>query len=302
MRRPLEPQLPTRAPDPAREAALAEGRRRYVYDFSDRGLCFLESLPREEAFGPRYLAKALEVQVELKANRAAATARREAGAIYGAIEQRLGHEPAAEDRWAAWRSQIVSLPTPICLGGGGADWAADWCFAWQRIAGPNPVLIRRLERLPAWLPFDDDAVARAVGRPGSTRTGWLEAGRLFVVDFAELDGLPGGETDGRAKQVYAPVAVFASGAEVPGGLAPVGIQTGGHRGDRSTWVEPGDGERWQLARTIVQAMDETHQGVVTHVGWCHMVAERAIVSAHRCLAPAHPIALFLERHFETRWP
>jgi arachidonate 15-lipoxygenase len=98
------------------------------------------------------------------------------------------------------------------------------------------------------------------------------------------------------KFLWAPVALFVAH---PGGLAPVAIQVGGHAGTAATLVGPSEGERWMLARAVVQAMDESHQGVITHVGLCHMVIQRFVLAARRQLAPWHPLLRLLAPHFEN---
>src|SRR5581483_5789443 len=73
----------------------------------------------------------------------------------------------------------------------------------------------------------------------------------------------------------------------------------GHAGTSATLVGPSEGARWMAARTVVQAMDESHQGVITHVGLCHMVIQRFILAARRCLAPWHPLHRLFAPHFEN---
>jgi arachidonate 15-lipoxygenase len=92
------------------------------------------------------------------------------------------------------------------------------------------------------------------------------------------------------------VALFVA---LPGGLAPVAIQVDGHAGSAATLVRPGEGTRWTLARAVVQAMDESHQGVITHVGLCHMVIQRFLLAARRQLAPWHPLLRLFGPHFEN---
>ena len=158
-------------------------------------------------------------------------------------------------------------------------------------------MLRRLDRLPAYLlPVGDAHVARALGREGVGVAQALSEGRLYVADYAAFAGLRGGTTDGMAKYVWAPVALFVAHA---GGLAPVAIQVGGHAGGAESLVGPWEEARWMLARTVVQAVDESHQGVITHVGVCHMVIQRFILAARRQLAPWHPLMRLLAPHFEN---
>jgi arachidonate 15-lipoxygenase len=281
------PSLPAHDPDPAaRHAALGAARDAYQYDFSYADQPFLQKLPPAEHFPPSYIARALEIDLELQANRAASTV--------AATAEKIVHHHAGD--WTdPWRRQFTTLRRPRVLD----VWHEDWCFGWQRLAGPCPVVIRRIDALPAWLPVGDAHLARALGREGPSVPEALARGRLYVADYEVFAGLRGGTTDGHARYVWAPVALFVSHAFMGGGLAPVAIQMGGHEGGTQTLVTPGEGDRWMLARTAVQAMDESHQGAITHVGICHMVIQRFIVSARRNLAPAHPVLRLLAPHFEN---
>ena len=273
------PSLPAQDPfPPARHAALARARDAYQYDFSYGEQCFVRDLPAAEHFPPPYLATAAEISAALAANRAAAT---------------VGARPAPEgDSLEPYRRMFPLLRAPRAL----EHWKEDWCFGWQRLAGPCPVVLQRLEALPAHLPIADAHLERALGRPGAFVPAALTEGRLYVADYAAFAGLRGGATDGRRKYVSAPVALFLAH---PGGLAPVAIQIEGHAGGAATLVGPTEGARWMLARTVVQAMDESHQGVITHVGLCHMVIQRFILAARRQLAPWHPLLRLLAPHFEN---
>jgi arachidonate 15-lipoxygenase len=273
------PSLPAHDPaPPARSAALARAREAYQYDFSYGGQCFMRELPTAEHFPPPYLVTAGKIAAELAVNRAAAT-------VGGVV-------PPDEDPLEPYGRMFPVLRPPRAL----EHWKEDWCFGWQRLAGPCPVVLQRLEALPAYLPVGDAHLERALGRSGLGVAAALSAGRLYVADYEAFAGLRGGTTDGRQKYVWAPVALFVAH---PGGLAPVAIQIDGHAGTAATLVGPSEGARWMLARTVVQAMDESHQGVITHVGVCHMVIQRFILAARRQLAPWHPLLRLLAPHFEN---
>jgi arachidonate 15-lipoxygenase len=277
------PSLPAHDPAPeARHAALAAAREAYQYDFDYAEQCFLRKLPGPERFPASYLLTAEKIQLQLAANHAASTAHGWASP----------EGSDAQDSSEPWRRMFATLRAPQALG----PWKEDWCFGWQRLAGPCPVVLRRLERLPRWLPVGDAHLATALGRAGVSVAEALSMGHLYVADYEPFAGLRGGTTDGLAKYVWAPVALFVSHA---GGLAPLAIQVEGHGGGAATLVGPSEGARWMLARTVVQAMDESHQGVITHVGLCHMVIQRFILAARRQLAPWHPLMRLFAPHFEN---
>lgn len=280
------PTLPSRTNDAARRAdSLARARDAYRYDWSYQKLCFIESLPLSEMFTPRYLARGAEVTMHLSANRAAAE-------VGGWLREHAAKR-AGDRSLEAWGKMYPTLPPPLSV----AHWREDWCFAWQRIAGPCPILLQRIDRLPPALPFGDAELRRVTGRPDASIAAALDAHRLYVADYAMFAGAQTGVTDGTPKFLWAPIVLLLADPAVPGGLLPVAIQTGGRDGTRSTLYLPGDRD-WLLARTAAQIADENLQGVLVHLGWCHMVIQRFILAAHRQLSTEHPLMVLLAPHFE----
>lgn len=299
------PSLPSNDPAAAARAeAITRAREAYVYDWSYASQPFAKVLPKWEEFGPAYMTRGAEIQAQLTANHGAYNVEAAAGRILGKVASEVSklahelmHDPVAEATSAQgsvepWLRMFPLMRSPLAL----KAWREDWCFGWQRIAGPCPVVLKRLDRLPAYLPVTDAELASAVGDPSARVHDALAAGRLYVADYEMFAGLQPGVTDGHKKYLWAPVALFCANAR---GLSPVAIQLGGHDGGRDTYVTPASGARWLLARTAVQAMDESHQGALTHVGWCHMIIQRVIFAAHRQLAPVHPIAVLLAPHLEN---
>ncbi len=100
----------------------------------------------------------------------------------------------------------------------------DEAFAYWRVAGPNPLLIRRVDALPANFPLGEEQFRRVMGADDSL----LEAAasrRLYLLDYAELGKLaPSGAVDKLLTGTgfaYAPIALFAlgrgSGEAIAGG-------------------------------------------------------------------------------------
>jgi len=274
------PTLPQNAPDAtARADQLAKARDAYAYDFSYADLCFVKKLPLREMFPPSYLAQGAEVTIKLQANRAAAK-----------IESWLTKDVRPVDAWA---KMFPLLPAPLAM----PHWREDWCFAWQRLAGPTPNRIQRAEMLPDAIAISDAELGRALGTAASIADA-LASHRLYLADYALFDAAATGVTDGHAKFLWAPIVLFCVDRSVPGALRPIAIQTGGHAGTRATLYFPWDRD-WVLARTAANVADENLQGVLVHLGWCHMVIERFILAAHRQLSEDHPLFVLLAPHFET---
>jgi arachidonate 15-lipoxygenase len=278
---PVEPTLPQNAPDAAaRTDRIARTRESYAYDFSYADLCFVKSLPLRDEFPPRYLLQGAEVTIALEANRAAAK-----------LGSWMGKDASAMD---AWSKMFPLLPAPLVM----AHAREDWCFAWQRLAGPTPNALKRIARLPEALPITDADLRRVLGTEKASVADALASARLYVADYALFDGVRAGVTDGHAKFLWAPIVLFCVDRAFPGSLRPIAIQVGGHSGTRETLYLPGDRD-WMLARTAANVADENLQGVLVHLGWCHMVVERFILASYRQLAAEHPLAVLLAPHFET---
>jgi arachidonate 15-lipoxygenase len=286
------PTLSQYSVDPAaRRRALAEARALYEYDYSYGGLCFTQDLPLDEAFSPAYIARASEVLARIEANRWASRIDEKAHAFGHAIVSLMGHRESS-DLYAVWERMFSHLPRPLAL----TSWQSDWAFAWQRLTGPAPIVLRRIERLPPCLPVTDDDLTAACPAARSLSRA-LSRGRLFIADYPLFEGVATGVTEGRAKFLCAPVALFVADPTVVGGLAPVAIQCGGARAGRESLYRPRDPD-WGLARFMVQVADENLQGVLAHMGYCHEVIQRFTLAMHRQLSSAHPLYALLEPHTE----
>ncbi len=275
------PTLPQNAPDPkSRVERIDRARDAYAYDFSYAGLCFVQSLPVREMFPPRYLAQGAEVTVRLEANRAAAKV--------GSWLHRRG------EALDAWSAMFPLLPAPAAM----TAWREDWCFAWQRLAGPTPIALARVTALPEALAITDAELARGLGRERASVSEALASHTLFAVDYSLFAGARTGTTDGHAKFLWAPLVLFSVDATFPGQLRPIAIQTAGREGGRRTLYFPWESD-WILARTAANVADENLQGVLVHLGYCHMVVQRFILATHRQLSEDHPLYALLTPHFRT---
>jgi len=185
---------------------------------------------------------------------------------------------------------VIGLP-PISK-----DFEKDSTFAELRLAGPNPVMIRRVEGVDSRFPVTDAHFAVAL--PGDTLAAAGAEGRLFLVDYYELDGIetalaPGGQQ----KYLYAPLALLAVN-KLTRQLTPVAIQSKQKPGADNPIFTPDDGYNWRIAKTIVEIADGNYHEAVTHLGWTHLTIEPFAVAAHRQLAPTHPLKVLLAPHFE----
>lgn len=253
------PTLPSADPDPeGRARALGKARDHYTYVHGDDGMLSSGTLPPSEADDLEYYAKIAAVMAELGVNKLAKDVKR-----------------PSDSPWAPWVDLYATIAKPEIV----SCWQQDDVFAWQAVAGPDPVMLRRLDRVPDHLAVrvPDDLLAR---------------GRVYVADYAMLDGLPSGTVDGLPKYNFAPIAVYLS---TDAGLVAHAIQCG-QTPDAGVF-SPTDGVSWSMARQVVAAADGNVQGIVSHFALCHQVMEAVILSARRELSERHPLLVLLEPHF-----
>ena len=186
---------------------------------------------------------------------------------------------------------VIGLP-PIAK-----DFHLDSTFAELRLAGPNPILIQRIDRPDDRFPVTDADFQVAL--PGDTVAAAGAEGRLFLVDYQKLDGIETGiAPSGIPKYLYAPLALFATNKETRK-LTPVAIQCRQRPGPDNPIFTPDDGYNWRIAKTIVEIADGNYHQAITHLGRTHLTLEPFIVAAHRQFGPNHPPRA-LQPHFDGR--
>ena len=104
------------------------------------------------------------------------------------------------------------------------DFQDDRIFANFRVAGPNPMLITGIQKIPENFPVTNEGYQSVMGSADSLSAALAE-NRLFLLDYHELQALVDnpGTYNGVNKQLFAPMALFASNAAATG-LVPVAIQ------------------------------------------------------------------------------
>lgn len=171
-------------------------------------------------------------------------------------------------------------------------WRSDELFAWQRVAGVNPMAIRRVRSLPEWCSIDEPALTRAGSVRGSLASALAE-GRAFACDYSVLHNARTGVTFDRAKSLPAPYALFVA---QDGALVPVAIQLAPTRDAKV--LTAADGAAWNLAKVSVNIADANVHETIEHLGRTHMVMEAVTIALKRQLADAHPLRKLIEPHTE----
>lgn len=315
--------LPRFEPDPARRSAgLDDARTRYRYNYSHVSpLAVLDRVPFEQEFGADWLltvgrtvTTALSNRLELEGEKPFAEVFRSKvramehilglgtqmfmGVLSETVGEMLrftGRASATPDR-AKSLEDYAALFRSIGLPPIGARTGDDAGFAEMRVAGPNPVMLRRIDRPDPRLPLTE-AQYRAV-LPGDSLAAAAAEGRLYLVDYQKLERIEGSPgPDGIRKYLYAPLALFAVDRTTRQ-LRPLAIRCRQAPGDDNPVFTPDDGPNWTIAKTIVEIADGNLHESVTHLARTHLLMEPFVISAHRQLAANHPVMILLWPHFE----
>lgn len=181
------------------------------------------------------------------------------------------------------------------------DFQDDATFARLRVAGPNPMLIKGVSKLPAKFPLTAAQYAQVMA--GDTLSAAAKEGRLYLLDYEELQALVEEPASLKPlKVVYAPIALFA----LPKGeteLTPVAIQCGQDPAKFPVLLKPDADQAdqhfgWLMAKTVVQVADGNYHELFVHLARTHLVLEAFVVATHRQLADQHPLNILLIPHFE----
>lgn len=304
-----KPSLPQNDPHPkSRRKAIDDARDDYQFDFSYHEIVSAKKVPLREKTDPHYWAAIINVTTQLKLNELASRSAVENAEALGdkiaeeigegleklggkEIAERLkkharteGHDDRSPEAYEKMYA-IIDPPSIIPF------WTRDDVFAWQAVAGTNPIMIRRLAQAQPNFPITNELYQRTL--PHDSLDAAMAEGRLYVADYKILDGITPGTYEGLDKTIFAPIALYAWDTKAKQ-LTAVAIQCTQKPGPIFT---PQDGNSWRMARAAVTIADGNFQGVISHFAWCHEVMESVILSTHRSLAPWHPIHILLSPHF-----
>ncbi len=212
-----------------------------------------------------------------------------------------GKELGRADSFADFEALFASVALPNRAG----TFKDDLVFARMRVAGPNPMMLKRIDRLPdnfAVTPGHVETAMSVYQRRGIDVSGGnlakaLAEGRAFLVDYAALDGAATGVWNGFPKFLYAPLALFMT-VGIDRKLVPIAIQCSQVPGPDAPVFTPADGVKWSMAKTSAHVADGCLHQAVSHLARTHLVLEAVLLASRRNLADHHPIARLLEPHFE----
>lgn len=170
---------------------------------------------------------------------------------------------------------------------------SDREFARQRVAGPNPMVLRSLNasdqpKLQAW------SAALSENQPKKTALDLSEAAaqnRLFVVDYPLFQDLTAANLEINTYVGNPQTLLYRSDV----GLTPVLIQLeqGG-----TVLTPTSAADDWMRAKLYVQVADATHHELFAHLCYTHLAMEAIAIATPRQLPPTHPLYRLLRPHFQ----
>ncbi|KAM9501643.1 polyunsaturated fatty acid lipoxygenase ALOX15B-like [Clarias gariepinus] len=175
-------------------------------------------------------------------------------------------------------------------------WEEDVFFGYQFMNGPNPRMIQRCRKLPSNFAVQGEMVQNFL-HPNTTLDKELEAGNIYLVDYAILDGIPGNVINGKQQYIAAPLCLLYEHPNI--GLIPIAIQLVQNPTKDTPIFFPNDQhDTWLLAKMWVRHAEFQTFEVLSHLLRTHLIAEVFCVATWRQLPAVHPIYKLLIPHLK----
>lgn len=213
--------------------------------------------------------------------------------------QPKGHATSLKDYESLWAYEKL-FPETEGIPSIAKTFEEDEAFAYMRVAGYNPLIIKRVSTLDKRFPVTNSQYQEVMGNDDSLEVAGAE-GRLYLADYQILESALNGTFPKYQKYLYAPLALFAvpKGSDPNRKLRPVAIQCGQTPGADNPIFTPNSSRyAWLFAKTVVQIADANFHEAVSHLGRTHLFVEAFILPTHRQLPQNHCLSLLLRPHFE----
>eukprot|EP00753_Platysulcus_tardus_P015866 PLAT5320.1.p1 GENE.PLAT5320.1~~PLAT5320.1.p1 ORF type:complete len:725 (-),score=393.27 PLAT5320.1:96-2198(-) len=180
-------------------------------------------------------------------------------------------------------------------------WRSDHEFVRQLLQGLHPTYFRRAAELPPGMSVDGVPLALP---EGTTFADELAAGRIFMLDYRDMESLPlrplseEAEAKGEEGQRVGPVALFHAHCiaeeELPLRILAIQLQTDGpvYTPAASSNID------WMTARLYLVVADGAQHQIGSHYLCTHAVMEPFAVATHRQLSCMHPVFKLLLPHLK----
>uniref|UniRef100_A0A665V865 Arachidonate 12-lipoxygenase n=1 Tax=Echeneis naucrates TaxID=173247 RepID=A0A665V865_ECHNA len=173
-------------------------------------------------------------------------------------------------------------------------WKEDWFFGYQCLNGCNPRMIQMCRRLPENFPVTSDMVQSSMA-PGTNLDKELKAGKIYLLDYAIMDGIPANIIKGKPQYIAAPLCLLYQHPDK--GLIPVAIQLAQNPDLTSPIFLPRDPPlAWLLAKMWVRHAEFQVFQLLSHLLRTHLVIEVFCVATLRQLPAVHPIYKLMAPH------
>ncbi|XP_077585676.1 polyunsaturated fatty acid 5-lipoxygenase-like [Stigmatopora nigra] len=174
-------------------------------------------------------------------------------------------------------------------------WKEDFMFGYQFLNGCNPVVIRKVDKIPDKFPVTDKMVAVSLER-SLTLEQEVKAGNVYMVDYEVLNGIKANCTDPCTLQyLAAPICLLYKNMQNK--IVPIAIQLAQTPGEDNPIFLPTDEPYdWLLAKIWVRSADFQHHQNITHLLRTHLISEMFAVAMFRQLPAVHPVYKLLIPH------
>ncbi|MCC2604079.1 lipoxygenase family protein [Planctobacterium marinum] len=241
------------------------------------------------------------------------------------------------ETWQRYKQLFQKIPTPLMLqiDDDRKPWMADaqfqcmedWFLGYLQVGGFNTTMLRGvrlnapentdivdLDKLLTKFPVTDSILKTEVGDDTVSLKAAAEQNRLYVVDYACLEGASCVPVHGEERFLGAPMCLFYLNPNPPAGypqseggaLQPIAIQLlqspdpvkaplftpkdAGNANDEN-------GYKWMIAKYFVNVSNAIQHESVAHLGDCHLEIDPMVVAANRNFAKVHPLMVLLKPHF-----
>lgn len=223
--------------------------------------------------------------------------------------------------------QMLTIPKQDWMVGEDKPCMQDWFFGYLQVGGFNTTNLRGvrnsvpagtkmvdLQLLLSKFPVTDAILQTETGQSGLTLMSAAEQHKLFVVDYAELDGARTTPVHGDERYLAAPIALFYLNDTPPEGyppsdrgvMQPIAIQLNQVPDATSNPIftpkdaaNAGDENhlKWRIAKYFVNVACAIQHEAIAHLGDCHLTLDPIVVATNRKLATNHPLHVLLKPHF-----